>query len=69
MAEESRFAEFFGQLVVGFEHCLKVGGAGHGPESLVWIGQIGIITTWALAIMLEEVATPKHEETVGRGGD
>ncbi len=71
MAEKSRFAEFFGQSVVGFEHCLKVGGAGHGPEErpFVWVGQIGVIPTWALAVMLEEVGAPKHEKTVGGGGD
>ncbi len=72
MAEESWFPEFFfGQLIVGFEHGLKVGGSGHGPEErpFVWVGQVGVIPTWALAVMLEEVCAPKHEKTVGGGGD
>ena len=62
MAEKSRFTDLFGQVVVGPQHSLEVGGPGHGPEPAQ------VVSAQLLPVMFEEVATPKHREGVG-GGD
>lgn len=67
VAEESRRAEFFGQLIVGGQKRLKVGGTGHCPELIAGFGQVVFFFARALAVVHEEVATREDQEGVGGG--